>query len=523
MSDIHGLKGLNKLSPSFNQIIVAYGNGFVNLGNAAGFGIPINITNDVSFEVFGDNLFFQNYIDRPLSFDGSRWVNTLTPRTMLAKYQKAYNSRLFLGNCSFATPQPPLDLDSNTISFPSRVFYSDFKQGNTLTWSIEWGRNGSTFANTRIFQLTTTGGTLVQDFKATNIKVGDPLFITSGNAQLVSEKPYLVSEIDSAYRLIVDREFPVTANSLHFWVGSNWFDIETAENDEISGFGENAGRLMIFKTLSVFLASSSNASAISQLIQLKGAKGASSSRSIINDYLGNTYWFHGSISQISGIYKFDRVNVAKISRKIDPWIAGMTVTNYSTVVAWQDANELRWYLGDLDNSNFDIDMDRAVASLNLDVQGWTVDPIADPVTDSTTFRIGNEQRNFIADNANEVMRMGIGNNFNGSNIASTLETKVYYPKGSEVINTFESIQVIGRQTRGVRVKYKLWDNPTEVDQRWFDLGECSGDKTELIVPHSHNQASGIQFKFDEVGTFENDFYIEKISGFYKVSRSRLLT
>ena len=182
-----------------------------------------------------------------------------------------------------------------------------------------------------------------------------------------------------------------------------------------------------------------------------------------------------------------------------------------------------YYFANIDNSNFDIDMDRAVASLNLDVQGWTVDPIADPVTDSTTFRIGNEQRNFIADNANEVMRMGIGNNFNGSNIASTLETKVYYPKGSEVINTFESIQVIGRQTRGVRVKYKLWDNPTEVDQRWFDLGELSGDKTELIVPHSHNQASGIQFKFDEVGTFENDFYIEKISGFYKVSRSRLLT
>lgn len=522
MADIHGIKGFNKQNPSFNQIIVAYGNDIINLGNGAGFSLALNTIQNVEFEVFADNLFFQNFVNRPLNFNGSAWTTSLTGRTPIAKYQKAYNSRLFLGNCAFTAPQAPLDANSASVVYPTRIFYSDLFQSNTLTWGIEWGKNGSTISGTKIFQVTTTGGTLVQDFKASNIKVGDPLFITSGDNQLVSEKPYLVTEIPSAYRLIVDREFPVTANSLHFWVGSNWLEVETAENDEISGFGENGGRMMIFKSLSVFLASSSSTSAISQLLQLKGAKGTGSKRSIINDNLGNTYWFHGSTPALSGIYKFDRVNVTKISRQIDPFIAGMSVDNYSQVVGWLEANELRWYVGDLTNSNFDINVDQAVISLNLDAQAWSIDPIADPIVDSTTFRVSNEQRTFTADNVNEIFRMENGNNFNGSNIVTTLDTKVYYPTGSEIINTFTYIQVIGRQTKGIRVKYKLWDNPVEIDQRWFDLGELSGDKTEFIVPHSHNQGSGIQFKFEEIGTSENDMYIEKISIFYKVSRSRLL-
>ena len=115
-----------------------------------------------------------------------------------------------------------------------------------------------------------------------------------------------------------------------------------------------------------------------------------------------------------------------------------------------------------------------------------------------------------------------GNSFNTAAISARLETKVYYPSGSEIINEFPYVQIISRNARGVRVKYKLWNNPVNVDSDYFSLGEVAGDKTEFVLPSKHMSASGIQFLFDEMGTTENDWYIEKVSLFYRPDRSRLL-
>lgn len=513
MASIKGIVGFNKQGSSVNKLFAAFGNDIIDVAAGTGFGLAHNITNNSEFEVFIDRVFHQNYNDAPITFKTSAWSREFVGRCPLSKYLKRLKSKLYLGNCKFFGPQIPQDTDGNNLTFPSRVFFPDLFQGNTLTWGIEWGTNGTTTAGTRIFQLS---GQLPQDFVASNIKVGDPLFITSGNAQLSGEKPYLVTQVASPYRLIVDRDFPVTATSLHYWVGSNWFDTETDDGDSITGFGENNTRLLVFKLLSLHYFTGSQRQAV------QGAVGTSSKRSIINDKYGNTYYFHGSDPKISGIYKYNGVGSVKASRGIDDYIRGMSASNYSAVVAWAEGNELRFYLGDLSATNKTEAVSKAVATINVDTGAWDVGPIGDNITCATQWLVSNEQKSYCGTDDSQILKMDTGYTFNTAPISSTVETKVYYPSGSEIINDFPYIQVIGRNLKGLRLKYKLWDNPTGVDDKWWSLGECTDDKTEFVVPLNHQNASGIQYKVEEIGTVENDWYVEKISQFYKPNRTRLL-
>lgn len=512
-TNINGLIGFNPSSGTA-RLFAAYENDIVNVATGTGYGLAINTTNNVEFEPFLDRVFFQNYTDRPLTYRTSTnlWSPEYVGRTMIAKYLKKFKSRLYLGYCAFPAGTAPLDAGSAAITFPSRVFHSDLFQGNTVTWGIEWGRNGKVVSATNIFDLDLP---FAQDFQASNIKVGDPLFITSGSVSLSSDKPYLVTKVDSAHRLIVDRNFPVTASSLHYWVGSNWFDAAADDGDTLTGFGENSNRLLTLKLLSGFYYTGS------QLLKRQGP-GTSFNRSVINDKYGNTYFFHGSDPNVSGIYKDNGTGAVLISRGISPFIKGMSAANFLLVVAWAEGNELRWYLGNLTNSNYDISMTNAVATYNVDTGAWSVDPIADNITASSQWIVSSQQDSYIGTADSQVLKMNSGNSYNTAAIFSTLETKVYYPAGSEIICQHPWVQVIGRNLKGLRLKYKLWNHPTGVDQEWFPLGEMTDDKTEFPLPVNHRQSSGIQYKFDESGTVENDWYVEKISHFYKPDRSRLL-
>lgn len=513
-TNIRGIIGYNKQGSSNNKLLAAYENDIIDVAAGTGFGLAHNTANNSEFEVFLDRVFHQNYTNVPITYNGTTWSREYVGRCLISKYLKRWKSRLYLGNCKFIGPQIPQDLNSVALSFPSRVFYSDLFQGNTLTWGIEWGTNGKTFSGTRIFQL--AAGANPQDFVASNIKVGDPLFITKGNAQLAGDRPYLVTRVDSAYKLIVDRDFPVTATSLHYWVGSNWFDVETDDGDALTGFGVTSTRLLVSKLLSLHYYTGSSRQPI------QGAVGTSSQRSVINDKYGNTYYFHGSDPKISGIYKYNGVGSVKASRAIDPYIQGMSASNYDNVVAWAEGNELRFYLGDLSATNKTEAVTKAVATLNVDTGAWDVGPIGDAITCATQWIVSSEQKSYCGTDSSQILKMDSGNAFKTSAIPSTVETKVYYPAGSEIICDFPYLQVIGRNCRGLRLKYKLWNNPTGVDDQWWPLGELTDDKTEFPLPLNHQTASGIQYKVDEMGTTENDWYIEKISQFYRPNRTRLL-
>jgi hypothetical protein len=514
MANINGIIGYNRSGSSVNKLLAAYGNDIIDVATGLGYQLNLTSANNVEFEVFLDRIFYQNYAETPMTLNGSasKWTKEYVKRTMISKYIKNYKekARLLLANCKFDNPQAPLDADGNAITFPSKVFFPDVFYGNTLTWGIEWGRNGKTQAGSPFFNLDQP---LVQDFVANNIKVGDPLFITSGNSQLIT-KPYFVQSIESNLRLRMTENFPVTASSLHFWVGSNWFDVATDDNDQLTGIGFNSTRALLFKLMSLWYYTGN------QLRQVKDAVGTSSHRSIISKG-GYTYYFHGSSPLKTGIYRYDGVSSVRISRAIEPFIRGMSADNYDSVVVWEEGDELRFYLGDLSNSNYDISMSNAVATYHTGIGVWDVSPIADVITCAATYRTSNREDTYCGTSDDEVLQMADGNSHNGAAIRMLLETKVYYPAGTDVLNEFPRIQVIGRKTNNIKVKYKLWNKPNLVDDKWQPLGELSTDKTEIELPLKNNLASGIQLQFSELGILENDTYLEKISIFYKSKQVRV--
>ena len=506
---INGIQGFNRAGTSTNLILAGIGNDIVNVVNGQGYNLNLTTDTKIRFTVFLDRVFFQNYYERPKTSDGTTWDYKYVGRCMTSKYIKAIKSqaRVYLGFCKFTAPQIPVDTSGNPLIFPNRIFYSDLYVGNNLTWGLEWGTNGKTTAGSPFFDI---ANPLVQDFVASNIKVGDPLVITS-----VSSKTYYVKSIVSNFRLEMTENFESTASSLSYWVGGNWFDVGSDDNDSITGLSENSGNLVASKLFSLFTYNGTS------LRQVPDALGTSSQESFLVTKSG-LFYFHGGDPLLTGVYKFDGNQSTKVSRQIDPFIRGMDSAWYDKVCAWREGDELRWYVDRLTNNVFDIDMFNAVATLNTTVNGWDVSPIKDTLTCSTSFMFGNENKYYCGNTENQVLKMSTGDSFNGDPIAFTLESKVFYPGGTETICDFPRIQVIGRSTKGIRVKYKLWNMPKSVDEEWYPLGQLDDDKTELALPQSHKMSSGLQIKFEGMDILENDTYVEKLTVFYRPQLTRLL-
>lgn len=516
MADIDGLVGYN--SPQgVNKLIAAYGNDLVDVNTGLGYGQNITAGNKWDFEVFIDRVFGVNGANknRSLGSDNTWSTDVSQPPQLVAKYVKDYKSQLYYGNVVL-TPG-----NGTPLSLKSRVYKSQFPTvqvnpaGGVFTYSLEWGLETGTctiLPNSSLVQGKFNSTSGFPDFISRGIQVGDPFFLLGGD---VGE--YTVAEVLDRYTLrLVETPSTTAANTNQpFWVGRNWFDVGTDDNDEITGFGENADRLLIFKLFSLFYYANG------QQKQIKGP-GTSSFRSIINDIrTGDTYFFHGSDPKLTGIYKVQGNQSILWSRAIDPFIRGMSTASYDDVVSWQEGNEMRFFLGDLTNTNFGISMSNAVATLNVDTQAWDISPIADVIRASTRYIVSNEQKAYLGNSNGEVYKADTGYAFGVLPVSAKLETKVYYPAGPEVINEFVYAQVIGRNVKGTRLKYKLYNNPTGVDDNWQGLGELLDDKTELTFPLNHNQASGIKLQFSEMGVRENDTYIEYVVLWYKPGRTRL--
>lgn len=517
MANIDGIIGYNSPSGT-NKLLAAYGNDIVDVNTGLGYSLNLTAGNKAYFETFIDTVFFTNGVDPMRAFiNGGSWSSSISlPKQIIPKYIKksVNNAQLLIGNC-ILTPG-----SGTALNYKSYVFRSSVPRlgrsasGTAIAQSIRWGIDSgrcNISQTTRKVQAVLDGNGRLPYFKTNGIKVGDPFFLLGGDIG-----QYTVASVDSEYELTLNETIPSNTNTnIDFWVGSSFFPVGTDDSDQIMGFGENTGRDLIFKLFSLWYLTST------QLKQVKGAPGTSSQRSVINDHRGNTYWFHGSDIELTGIYRFDGSNVIKVSRGIDPYIAGMLASNYSEVVAWAEGEELRFFLGDLTNANENISMTNAVATLNTATGALDVSPIANVIKCATTWIVSNVQNTFTGTDGGQVMKMNSGNSFNGTPIAAVLETGPVYPTGSEIQNDYPYIQVISKNARGVRISYKLWNQPKGIDDRWIPLGEITDDLTEFEPETRHRTSAGIAFRVEEDGSLLNDWLIEKISIFYKPNRSRL--
>lgn len=514
MANINGIGALNKSQSSSNTLLAAYGNDVINVDTGLGYGLNLDSSLNVEFEAFLDRLFLQNYDSVPLTFNGTDFSTEYVGRTMTSKYHRRLKSRMYQAFCKFTGPQKPQDANNADIVFPSRVFHSDFFQGNDLTWGLEWGTNGKTIGGTSIFEIAQP---LVQDFKARKIKVGDPLFITNGNAQMIAHGPYFVASIPSPYRLIITETFPETDSSLHYWVGSNWFDVETDDNDYITWLGENDDLLLIFKRFSLFRKSASI------LQKVKNVPGTTSGRSVVN-IGGLTIYFHGSNinTRKTGFYAYNGSGSKLISRGIQPFVDGITAANYDNVVSWLEGTRFRGFVGDISNTPQDISITNTVMSLDTEGTQWSIEPIADVVTCAGRFVESNAEKWFIGTSDDEIHETASGNGYNTVAMPWSFEKGAFYPSSAAVLNTFTRILVDSKNAQGTQVLYKLFGNPEDDDDQWKSLGEIQHNHQEFELPPNHRYAKGMDLRFQEEGSRDNTLLIEQIFVFYIPESTRTI-
>jgi len=408
---------------------------------------------------------------------------------------------MYLAFCKLGGPDAITTGNVNSGPWGSRVFKSDLLTGDRLSWGIEWGTNLSIVQGSRVVTVSNS----VQDFKANNIKVGDPIFLTD----LATPFKSTISSIDSRYQLTMAGPAPVTDSAVQFWVGSNWFDAEPDDNDFIIQLGEIGDKLVIFKKFSLYTYNEVS------LQPIRNSPGTTSPKSVVNlgDYV---YYFHGSNAnnRKTGIYLFDGNRSTKISSALQPYIDGIDPDKYDDVVAWSEGNRIRMFVRNISNSIRDISVTNAVLTYDTDGGQWSVDPIADVITASGRYIEGGSEKYFLGNNSGEVFEAQKGNGHGSDNIRFSIETGDMFPAGTSIINKFTRIQVESRAGRGIQVAYKLLGTPRRRDDQWRGIGDLEEDFQELFIPASHCNSRGINLRFSDLDGNLNNFAIRKLSVFY---------
>lgn len=465
------------------------------MDTGAGYSQNISSSYNAEFATYLDYCFFVNGYNTTRSFNGTSWSELGTVnRAPIAKYIKGYGTRLYLAN-----------LTINSQKYPSRVWFTDLPYNNLPRWGIEWGTDLVQTASSAVIKSASAS------FKTYGIKVADPVWILTG----ANAGEYIVKTVDDEGTITLTTSLTSAATGSSFIIGSNYFDVRTDDNEQLMGLGENSNRLLCFKLNSLYRYNGTS------LFQVPGAPGTSSARSIFN-VKGYTLYFHGTETNKTGIYMYNGEQVVKVSNPIQPYIDGISVSMYGSVVGWREGDLYRLYVGDITNTQRNISVTKAVITYNVADNKIWVDSIRHVPTCATTFVVNNSEQIFFGDNNATAYLTPSGYDYDGYDIAWSMETGVHYPEGSEYLLKFKRLQFIARDARNVKVKYKLYNFPDEFDTQWLALEDLEHDKTEIKIPTSHSRACGINIKLEENSIKENTQSIEKISIFYTTEGTKFV-
>jgi len=495
MSDILALGGYQSTANT-DRLFAGFGNDIVNVDTGAGYSQNLTAGSKGDFETYLDYCFYVNGVDATRSYNGAAW-STLGKinRAPIAKYAQVYGVKLYLGY-----------LTINSQTYPSRVWHTDLPDNNEPRWGLEWGSLLSQTAASAVVNDPNA------DFEDYGIKAGDPIWILSG----ANAGQYTVSSVDTGRTLTLTEDLANTVATSTYIVGSNYFDVRTDDGDYLRGLGENSDRLLAFKLNSMHRYNGAS------LLQVKGVPGTSSNESIQNIKEQFTLWFHGSQLDKTGVYMYNGQNGIKVSGVIQPYIDGIAASIFPNVTAWREGDWYRCYVGDITNAQRNISVTKAVISYHVATNKWSVDPINKVPLCSTTFIESNAEGTFFGDDSDAVFKTPSSWTFDTSPIPWAMETGIHYPEGAAIMNKFTRIQVVGRDCRAIRARYKLYGRPKTDDTQWLPLDDLEDSRTQLVIPLKHNRASGINIRLAETSTRENAQYIEKIIVFYEPQGTRFI-
>ncbi len=534
VKEIFGVKQVRDEASTASFLLAQVGTSIYDVDNDVGF--PININKDYnlpastlpteksSFEQFLDYIFHVNGRGPNLTLDiqdpSAIWgVKNIAP-TPLAKYVQEYNDRLYLANVRYkiiidtsVSPNTNERYVSVNPVFKNRVFFSDFPEDRDLTWGFGFGvvQNFTADDNASFTSITSTldvFGKVGHYFISNNIKAGDPIFFNNNNEWF----RFTVESVATEYKLnlVPGPNQGVSLVSAPYWVGGNFFDVPSEPGDEITGTSVNNNNLIIFQQRGLHRYNGISLRKISNI-------GTSSPQSIVtlNDL---TFYFHGADKQKTGFYIYNGVRPKRISQPVQPFIDGISSSNYDTVVGWIEGNLYRAYVGNISNSNssveaHNIEIANGVFTYDITTGATYIDSVTDVLRSAATVVEDNVEKVFIGNDSNEVMQTPSGSSFNGTAISMKVSKGPVYPRGSDVINVFTRVQIISRDGFGITARYRLWDRPFDIDDKWRDLGNLRSDKEVFEVPHDHSRSSGIEIEFNDHGARENNPVIEQITIF----------
>lgn len=500
MANILGLKGLS--TPFTNILMAAYGNDMVNVATGKGYGLALNPSYNVEFESFLGSLFFQNGANIPLSFDGQMWSTKNVARVPLAKFIRVWRSRsrMYLGY-----------IDIQDTPYPSRIWYCDLPSNNTIQWGFEQGSNLQTLANNPLVSAFGAG------FSTFGLQRGDPFFILDGP----DAGEYNILAVNADQQVTISPTPQFTNSGLHYWAGGNFFDVGPDDGDFLTWMELNNDLLLSFKRDTLYKIQQSDGSSI---VQIRGAYGTTSGRSVANLHEVTIYW-HSGIGQETGFYAFNGLYSQKISAPIDNHIAGMNPVNYTKVVAWKEGELYRAYVGNLVNKPYNINITNAVVTWDYITKTWSIDPIPDIPVVSTELRQSGNKLSYFGTTTDSIMVTPQGNLYNKTPIPFAATSAPLYPAGSSTIVEMSRVQVISTNMKGVQVQYRLKLKPFNSDKEFKDLGEINGDRTELFFKTGQTDAvlaSGIEFRFLNDDGTPAEGYIKKATLFW-IPKTNIIT
>jgi len=483
MDNVLGLKGYS--TSTNNLLIAAHGNGFVNVETGEGYGIPISSTNNVEFEVFLNSLFFQNYVDTPLTFNGTLFSNTHVKKLPLSRYIKQWNNRLYLGYVKIGSTE-----------YPSRAWYSNLPSNDTIQWGYESGTNLQIISSRKLYSPTSK-------FKTYGLKRGDPLFILTG----VSAGQYFIQDVENDYFITVTSDLP-SLETVSYWAGGNYIDVDRDDGDYLTWIEENNSQLLFFKRDSLHRYNGTSRT------KVRDAVGTTSGRSVQNMH-ELTIYFHGGDQDTTGFYAYNGGNSVNISSSVQDYIDAIPSSAFSSVVSWREGDLYRAYVGDIENTSKNIALSKVVFTFDYNSSIWSIDPIAHVITSSTRFRKLGAKQTYLGTNDDKIFLTPSGNLYDTSPVPWQITLRPVYPSGVEYVNTFTRVEVYSENAQGVRVQYKLHLKPYDTDDSFFGLGQIKNEKTIFTVPERHNQASGLQIQCVGIDGTESTALIKKIVIYYR--------
>ena len=493
MANILGLHSHNFSSGSEQLIAVWHSTPIVRKNDAwENHGVHLTAETKAEMESFVDCAFLVNGVDHNFCYDGNRWA---ARQKNLWSCPDAYlirreGVRLFLG-----------DVTINNKRYKSRVWHSDLPGAdNSLSWGLEFGTNLVQTANSAV--VTSVGA----GFLSRNIKVGDPLTIEDGR----NKGEHTVQSIDSSTQLTLTTNLNHTVAASTYWVGGNYFDIETDDGDGLRALGRLSGELLCYKANSLHRYNVSG----KQRRKIEGAVGTTSSRGVVtlNQY---AYNYHPS-----GIYRCNGTSTILISKAVYDFVAGVTAANQSEVVAWSENNDtVVFYLGDVTLRDGETICNCAIAYNTTD-NTWSPRRYPIDIKCAAQWLKDDVPEVYVGDDGDAVYKMNTGYHFNDADIVFEYEHPPIFPAGDNAIVNFDKIQAYIDNGPDVQILYKLIYMPSGREGQWINdqtwqplKGSQRGEKSEWMFPNDHRRAAGVALKFIESSQCES-FLIEKFVLFY---------